>query len=399
VPATPVRRRAALLAAALAGASLVAAPAAHAFLPSFCSVVGVPATKALVPASAARALPAAGGRVVGGIRELGVIEAEFGSRAARDAGVRALRAAGVAAEAERTYRATKTPKDPYLPYQWGLYKVGAPKAWDRETGRTAPVLVAVLDTGVDLHHPDLAGRVTAGKNVADNTDDPSDDNSHGTHVAGIVAAATNNKVGVAGMSWGAKVLAVKVLGADGSGSDCDVALGMVLAVRGGAKVLNLSLGADGADCGLVAQEAADYAHQQGALVVVAAGNAGAKGNPTAAPGNCAGVLTVGATDQKDKVAKFSTHKPYVGISAPGVTVVSTYFDPETGKHSYAALSGTSMATPFVSGLAALLFSKHATWTPDEVRTRITSTADDLGLSGRDDYYGAGRINAARALAG
>jgi subtilisin family serine protease len=393
-----------LLAAALTAGALAAAPA-HAFLPGFCYVVPaveVPPALALVgyePGAASGALDAvarAGGRVVGGIRPLHVVEVLLPSPAA----LALVRGPGVRfAEAEHAYTATRTPRDPFLGTQWGLTRIGARQAWDRETGRTSAVTVAVIDTGVDLKHPDLVGHVIAGKNVADNTDDPQDDNSHGTHVAGIVAAATDNKVGVAGMSWGAKVLAVKVLNAQGAGSDCDIALGMVSAAQAGARVLNLSLGADGIDCGAVMQEAVDYARNNDALPVVAAGNGAAKGNPSASPANCGGVLAVGATDAWDRVARFSTHQPYVGVSAPGVGILSTYFDPKTNKHEYAKLSGTSMAAPFVAGLAALVRSRHKDWTVDQVITRITSTADDLGARGRDPYYGSGRVNAARALAG
>ena len=399
------RRAAGAVAAVLASGCLVSTPA-RAYLPSVCSTVPKTADqRALVaydrsPNAAVRAVTAAGGTIVGRINELGVVEAAFGSRALRDAALPVLAASpGVRyADPEHTYTTTKTPRDPYLSRQWGLFKVGAPKAWDRETGRT-PVVVAVLDTGVDLKHPDLKTRVTAGRNVVDNNDDPQDHHSHGTHVAGIIAAATNNRVGVAGMSWGAKVLAVKVLSDSGEGSDCDLALGMLSAADAGAKVLNMSLGSEGIECGLVTQAALDYARDKGALPVVSAGNGARKGNKVNSPANCAGVLAVGATDRNDRIATFSTHHPYVGVSAPGVAIVSTYVSPKTKKSGYAAMSGTSMAAPFVSGLAALLYAKHPTWTPDQVRNRIVSTADDRGLRGKDQYYGAGRINAARALAG
>jgi subtilisin family serine protease len=395
-------RLAALAAMALAAAGLVSP--AHAFLPGYCwAVPALAETAALVSYAPSgrdatvRAVTRAGGRIVGGVPRLGVVEAAFGTQAARDAAVPVLAAAGLRVQPEHVYRAHRKPNDPYVQYQWALPKIGAFKAWDREIGTTSPVIVAVIDTGVDLRHPDLAGRVTAGKNVVDNTNDPSDDNSHGTHVAGIVAAGTHNATGVAGMSWGAQILAVKVLSAAGSGSDCDIVLGILSATDAGAKVLNMSLGAEGAACGFVTQAAINYARDHKALPVVSAGNGAKKGNKTNTPANCAGVLAVGATDSADRVATFSTHQPYVGVSAPGVNVLSTYFDPKSGKHTYAMESGTSMAAPYVSGLAALLLSKHKDWTPDQVAARITSTADDRGLKGRDAFYGTGRINAARAL--
>jgi subtilisin family serine protease len=395
----------ALVALLMAAGGLVAAPA-EALLPSLCYLAPEVSTPtALVAYDAAhrsdalRAVSGAGGTVVGGIPAIGAVQVSFPSAAALDAALPRLRTApGVReAQAERTHTAHKSPKDPFLSYQWGLYKVGAPKAWDRETGTKNPVVVAVIDTGVDLQHPDLLGHVQAGKNVVANNDDPRDDNSHGTHVAGIIAASTNNKVGVSGMSWGATILAVKVLGADGSGSDCDVALGIVSAADAGAKVLNLSLGAESSSCGGVMQLAVNYARDKGSMVVVSAGNGAKKGNKPTSPANCDGVLAVGATDSRDKIAPFSTNQPYVGVSAPGVAILSTYFNPRTGKRTYEALSGTSMAAPMVSGLAALLMSKNPTWTGDQVQARIVSTSQDLGPKGRDRWFGVGRINAARAL--
>lgn len=398
-----MRARVALVAAALTSGVIAVAPA-QAWLPSVCNVVSTSAeTRAMVgyaaPDTATRAVRAAGGRVVGGIGELRALQVSFPSQAARDAALPLLaRAPGVRyAEAERVYRVTRKPNDPYWGWQWGLSKVGAPKAWDKETGGRNAVTVAVLDTGIDLRHPDLAGRVLAGPNVADNTEDPSDDHSHGTHVAGIIGAQTNNRLGVSGLTWGARVLAVKVLGADGSGSDCDIAYGMVAAADAGAKVQNLSLGSEGVGCGLLTQEAVDYARDAGSLPVVSSGNGALKGNRTSAPANCDGVIAVGATDSRDRIAPFSTHHPYVDVSAPGVGILSTYYVPDTRAHTYASQSGTSMAAPFVSGLAALLMSKNPTWTIDQVEARILATADDRGPKGKDDYFGVGRINAARAL--
>ena len=398
-----MRARAVLLAAALAGAGLTGGPAS-AQLPSVCNVVATSTdTRALVaydaPGTAARAVTAAGGRVVGGIAGLGVLQASFGTRAARDAAVRALaHAPGVrAVQAERTYAAHRTPNDTYLRYQWGLEAVRARAAWDVEPGTRNPVTVAVLDTGVDLDHPDLAGRVLPGPDLVDNDDDPTDTHGHGTHVAGVIGARTNNRRGIAGLSWGAKVLAVRVLGSDGTGSDCDIALGMVQSADAGAGVLNMSLGTDGARCGTITQAAVDYVREAGAVLIASSGNAAKGGNPESTPANCAGVLAVGATDHRDKVAPFSTHHPYVDVSAPGVGIWSTYWDPEEGVGTYAGLSGTSMAAPHVAGIAALLLAKNPTWTPDQVEARIVGTSDDRGPRGKDAWYGAGRVNAARAL--
>ncbi|HWL36414.1 MAG TPA: S8 family serine peptidase [Frankiaceae bacterium] len=400
-----MRARIVLVAASLIAGGVVAAPAT-ALLPSVCNVAAAPVdTRAMVAYDASpaalRAVRAAGGRVVGGIERLDVLQVAFPSRVARDAALPVVRRApGVRyAEAERVFSVHRNPNDTFWRYQWGLFKIGAMKAWNKETGGKTPVTVAVLDTGVDLKHPDLAGRVIAGDDIVANDPDPSDDHGHGTHVAGIVAAKTNNRVGVAGMSWGAKVLAVKVLAANGEGSDCDIALGMVGAADAGARVLNMSLGSTGTRCGLVTQAAIDYARDAGSLPVVSAGNSGSAkdGNPVTTPANCDGVLTVGATDPADKIAKFSTHHPYVDVSAPGVGILSTGYQAMTGRHTYVAMSGTSMAAPYVAGLAALLMSRNPTWTPDQVMDRIVKTSDDRGTRGKDDYFGAGRVNAARAI--
>lgn len=394
-----------LVVAATAVTAGVVAPRANAY-PDQCQhgVSGVsrrglaaaaPGADGALVAAAART-----GATVGALVEpVGLREVVWPSRAARDAGLVALRRVpGVRfAETETVLRAHRSSNDPRLREQWGLTKIGAPRAWDVQTGTQSDVTIAVLDTGVDFKHPDLAGRVLPGPNVTAGTEDAQDDHSHGTHVAGIAAAATNNRAGVAGVSWGAKILAVKVLDKSGSGTSCDVAVGIIEAAKREADVLNLSLGA-GVACPLAFRAAIAYAEQQGALVVASSGNDGYTASPQAAPANCPGVLGVGATDQKDGVTAFTTFGSSVDVTAPGQQILSTYFDPKKNVRGYAAFSGTSMSAPFVSGLAALLMAEHPDWTATQVSDRIVATVDDLGPPGRDDYYGAGRINAARALA-
>lgn len=159
----------------------------------------------------------------------------------------------------------------------------------------------------------------------------------------------------------------------------------------------MSLGAPG-PCPVAVQEAIDVAQAAGVLHVAAAGNSGADFNTIATPANCENTLGVGATDQDDNGAAFSNFGDYVDVSAPGVDILSTVIDPKTGKHGYATLSGTSMASPMVAGLAALLMARHPTWTPQQVSERIIETSIDLGPRGWDPRFGAGRIDAARALA-
>jgi subtilisin family serine protease len=192
------------------------------------------------------------------------------------------------------------------------------------------------------------------------------------------------------------VLAERVLGKQGSGSMCTVAAGIIDAVDAGAKVLNLSLGGPGDACPLIVEKALSYAHDHGALVVVSAGNDGAKGNPVDYPAGCSGAFAVGATDTRDRKAGFSEYGPQVDITAPGVGILTTTWQ-EGGKHGYAFESGTSLSAPIVTGAAALLLSKHPTWTPDQVRARLVATALDKGKRGRDDLYGAGIVDIGRAL--
>lgn len=297
------------------------------------------------------------------------------------------------------------PNDPayYGSDQWGLDKIQAPKAWGITSG-SSQVIIAVIDTGVDLDHPDLQAKIVAGWDFVNNDDQADDDNSHGTHVAGIAAAATNNNLGIAGVSWDARIMPIKVLNSGGNGYMSDVISGMEYAADHGAQVLNLSLG------GIVTsgeaqslQTAVNYARSRGAVVIAAAGNCGSGCligsqyyyNPYMYPASCQNVVGVAATTTTDGWASFSEHNTYVDISAPGVSIYSTV----PGGYNYK--QGTSMATPFVSGLAALILSRWPDYTPSQVETALYNNADDLtsypGSSGRDDYFGYGRINAYQTL--
>jgi subtilisin family serine protease len=307
------------------------------------------------------------------------------------------------AEPDYIALAQTIPNDPYYASQWGLSKIDAPTAWDLTTGSSA-VVIAIVDTGIDLDHEDFscAGKLTSARwnFVADNSN-PDDDYGHGTHVAGIAAACSNNGKGVAGVAWGARLMPVKVLDASGSGYYSDVAAGITYAVDHGARIVNLSLGGTSGSTTLAT--AVQYAHDHGVLVVAAAGNCAQDGpqcnyldNPIIYPAAYPTVLAVAATNSNDNWADFSEHQPYVDVAAPGVDIYSTYFD-----GGYTFMNGTSMAAPHVSGLAALLWSLVPSLTVDQVESIIESTADDLvdypGAPGKDDYFGYGRINAGRAL--
>lgn len=297
------------------------------------------------------------------------------------------------------YALDTLPNDSFYSNQWGLTKIGAPAAWDITTGGSN-VVIAVVDTGIDLSHPDFScsGKLLPGWDFVHDSGFPDDDHGHGSHVAGIAAACANNGAGITGLAWGARLLPVKVLDSLGNGYYSNVAEGIRYAADQGARIINLSLG--GPSTSVILEDAIQYAYNRGALVVAAAGNCAVGGwgcgstlNPIFYPAAYPTVLAVAATDENDNRASFSEYHPYVAVAAPGLDIYSTFKDGE-----YTSLSGTSMATPYVSGLAALIWSLDPSSSRDQVRSVMETTADDLGSPGKDDYFGYGRINARRALA-
>jgi serine protease len=314
--------------------------------------------------------------------------------------------------------ALAAPSDPYFSRQWGLVKIGAEQAWAVADG--TGVLIAIVDTGVDLGHPDLAAKLVS-KPDADmvepkGTDGAQDKNGHGTHGAGIAGAVTNNGVGVAGTARGARILPVRVLDASGSGTTDQVAAGIRYATANGAKVINLSLGVmSGVD--QVAKiigaldpiyQAIDAAWAAGVVVVIAGGNDSFVlcAEPSAHPK----AVCVGAIDQRDVRTFYSNSDATMTstfVVAPGGDaltcsgdIFSTYLRSEpksvcSPEQGYEALAGTSMATPFVSGVAALLSGKGLT--NQQIVSCLRSTSTDLGIPGRDPVYGYGRVNALAAV--
>jgi type VII secretion-associated serine protease mycosin len=279
--------------------------------------------------------------------------------------------------------------DTYRDQQWDLDAARVPGAWPVSTG--AGVTVAVIDTGVAADHPDLAGQILPGADFIAGTEGPSTDpNGHGTHVAGIIAAATGNGQGIAGIAPDARILPVRVLGANGSGYLSDTANGIVYAADHGADVINLSLSSTGEEAAVT--NAISYARGKGVVVVAAAGNMRGSGSPVSYPAADPGVIAVAATDSSDAIASYSNAGGYVDVAAPGSAILSTY---PTG---YRAMNGTSMASPHVAALAALIRAADHALTPDQVEQAIESSAVDLGAPGRDDDYGHGRIDATAALA-
>ena len=290
------------------------------------------------------------------------------------------------AEPNFIVEAQLTPNDTYFPNQWALPKISAPQGWDISTGSQSAV-IAVLDTGIDTAHEDLLGKYL---------DSPTpDDNGHGTLVSGVAAAASNNGKGVAGVCWLCPILSVKILNSTGSGTNWNLDHGIIYAADNGAKVINMSLGAscfstDIASCPQDVQNAVNYAWNKGVVLVAASGNSGS--TQPVWPAALNNVVAVGMTDPTDTRNSNSTYGPWLDVVAPGSGVLTT-----RNGGSYGTASGTSLASPHVAALAGLIFSANSGLTNTQVVDIITSTADDLGPTGRDDEYGWGRINVAKAL--
>lgn len=281
--------------------------------------------------------------------------------------------------------------------RYNLSKISATQAW-QSCYQGQGITVAVIDSGVDLDHPDLQANIVSSKNFVSGVSSADDDYGHGTHVAGIIAGVNNNG-GVIGVAPKASLMPVKVLNYQGSGTIYNVAAGIEWAADNGAKIINLSLGSVSGSSTLKA--AVDYAYNKGVLVIAAGGNCGDSSyddngcsyqDQPVYPGAYGNVMAVASTDSSDNQSSFSNQGSYIDIAAPGSTIYSTYLS-----SSYTFMSGTSMATPHVAGLAALLWSENSGWTNQQVWTQIASTAQDLGTSGWDSQFGYGRINAATAM--
>jgi thermitase len=275
----------------------------------------------------------------------------------------------------------------YKIYQWNLPLIGMEQSWEITRGRS-DVVVAIVDTGIDLSHPEFRGKLVEGYNVIEDNNKPNDDNGHGTHVAGVIAAKTNNGDGIAGMSWNSKLMPIKAIGADGSGSAFDIAQGIYWATDHGANVINLSVGNYTSSATL--QEACRYAFERNVVLVAASGNDST--DQPSYPAAYKEVMSVAAVDHNRRRADFSNFGKHVDVAAPGVDIPSTYIYSD-----YAALSGTSMACPHVAALASLIRSVKPNMKNTEVMQLIRRSAKDLGKPGRDNYYGYGMIDVNNAL--
>ena len=312
------------------------------------------------------------------------------------------------AEPNYIFHTCMVPNDPYYSYQWHLHGldeggINMEPAWDITTGSGA--IVAVVDTGISQAGEDLTGTsFVSGYDFVNGDNDPTDDNGHGTHCAGTVAQSTNNNVGVCGVAFGASLMPVKVLDSGGSGSIYDIADGIIWATDQGANIISLSLG--GGTPTSTLENAVAYAYNNGVTVIAASGNDGRNGVSYPAAYDVY-VIAVGATRYDTARAPYSNYGSSLDVVAPGGDLNvdqsgDTYGDgvlQETFSGTswgYYFFEGTSMATPHVSGTAALLYSQGVT-SPDEIRNVLQSSAVDLGATGWDMYYGHGLINAYNAL--
>ncbi len=294
------------------------------------------------------------------------------------------------------------PDDTKYYQQWNLKMLNLEKTWNQYKGSRS-ITVAVLDTGILTDHSDLKDNLTSGYDFVDEDRDPTDtssDFSHGTHVTGIIGAVTNNGRGIAGINWQVKIMPVRVIGPEGNGGYDNLIAGIRWATDNGADIINMSLGGS-VDSSLL-RDAIQYAVNKNVTVVAAAGNYNS--TPILYPAKYSTVISVGAIGPSKKRAYYSNYGPDLDLVAPGGNVNDNRLSyPQnqilsTGgpARQYAWKQGTSMATPHVSGLIALLYSKGIK-NPAQIKNLLKKTADDLGVSGTDEKYGAGLININRAL--
>ncbi len=299
------------------------------------------------------------------------------------------------------------PNDPHLSKQWGWFDVKVNEIYTSKfvsSHRGERIIVAVLDTGIDHNHPDLKDNIIKGWNFVDNNDNTTDLDGHGTHVAGIISALTNNGIGIAGIAPKAKIMPLKVITKSG-GRWPDLDNAIRFAVKNGANIISMSLGGQMSPYfTLSTSTAISYAYHSNVTIIAAAGNENTASKLY--PAAYHNVIAVSAIDIENNKAEFSNYGRHMTFSAPGVKIFSTmptYPVHLTTEYNYSQnydyLNGTSMACPFVTGIAALLLSKYPDLTPSMVRDTLIDQAIDLGEAGWDQFFGYGMPNAYEALVG
>lgn len=304
-------------------------------------------------------------------------------------------------------RAASVPNDPYFNLQWGLHNTGqsvnntagksnidinAPEAWDISTG-SGETKIAVLDTGVNYNHEDLTGKTISGYDFVNSDSDPIDDNGHGSTIASVIGASANNSKGIAGISWNAKIMPIKVLDSAGSGTISDLIEGINYAVSNGAKVINMSLVGDYSS---ILSDTIKNAHESGVILVSAAGNDtinldSQPKSPISNDGDANWVVGVGAINQQGEAASFSSYgSKYIDVVAPGTNILSAYLQ----NTAYVYASGTSISAAFVSGEALLIKDKYNTSSNYVIRQKILNGVSNLSLGGN---YGKGNVDSYKAL--
>lgn len=277
------------------------------------------------------------------------------------------------------------PNDPQVASQWHLVRIRAPQAWALTQGAGSAV-IAIVDSGVDVHHPDLAGKLVAGANTYDSSGVTADQHGHGTKMAGVAAARSHNGVGIAGVAGDSPVMPMRATDRKGRATSASIAKAIVWAADHGARVVNLSL--EGVIRSAAIREAAEYAFNHGALVVAPSGNCGCVSPVAETPF----ILSVAATDESDQAAPFSTAGAFVDIAAPGTNIATTAM---FGR--YVGDSGTSVASAVVAGVASLMFAANPALTPEAATRILQDTASDPQHKGRDPQLGHGRVDAYAAV--
>lgn len=307
-----------------------------------------------------------------------------------EAALLALQQSGLYEFVERDYyarMAATTPNDPYFGLQWHLAQIQAPQAWSVTTGASS-VSIAVIDTGVDTTHADLAGKLLPGWNFITNSNTVTDANGHGTAVSGVIAAAANNSLGVAGVTWGGMVMPLVVVDANEYASYSDIATAIQYAADRNVRVINISAG--GSSASALLQNAVDYAWNKGSVVFAAAMNN--SGSAPYYPAACNHAVAVSATDDSDRLASFSNFGNWITLAAPGTAILSTAVG---GGDQY--WYGTSFSTPVAAGVAALALSVNPSLKAAELVDLLKQNSDDLGAAGYDSSFGWGRVNAYKAV--